>query len=104
MRQVNILEAKTDFSKLSSDRYWAVNLSNMRYKDPDDATIEIRICKGTLKASTTVASFDFFLHIVRNARRVPWKDIGNLKLWFKGIKDKNTIDYIKARHAFEGAF
>ena len=97
----------TSFRKLAGDRYWAVNLTNMRYSDCDGdgkSTIEIRICRGTLKAETMLASHDFFLHIVRNAKKVPWSKITDLKLWFKGIKDQNTIDYIKSRHAFEGAF
>ena len=97
------ITSKTEFRRLRGDRYWAVNLCNMN-KGENSSTIEIRICRGTLVASTTVASFDFFLHIVRNAKSVPWKDISNLSRWFKGIKDKNTIDYIKSRHAFEGAF
>ena len=97
------ITSKTEFRKLRGDRYWAVNLCNMN-KGENSSTIEIRICRGTLKAETTVASFDFFLHIVRNAKNIPWKDIGNLKLWFKGIKDKLTIDYIKSRNAFVSEF
>ena len=91
---------RTDFEELRNDRYYAVNLQNFY----GIGTIEIRICKGTLKASTMLASADFFLHIVRNAKRISWKNIDNLSLWLKGIKRKSTIDYIKARHAFEGCF
>lgn len=92
---------KTSFRSLSRDRYYAVNLDNLI---DGIGTIEIRICKGTLKTETMLASADFFLHIVRNAKRISWKNIDNLNLWFKGIKNKNTITYIKNRHAFDGAF
>lgn len=90
----------TNFDDIADNRYFAVNLDNF-YRI---GTIEIRICKGTLKTNTMLASWDFFLHIVRNAKRISWKNIDNLKLWLKGIKDKNTIEYIKSRHAFVGAF
>ena len=92
---------KTPFSKLKDDRYFAVNVQNM---GRSIHTIEVRIIRGTLNVSTSQASTDFFLHIVRNAKRIAWKNIGDLKLWFKGIKDHNTIDYIKSRNAFVGAF
>ncbi len=95
------ISRNTSFDYLRNDRYRAVNVQNM---GRGIHTIEIRICKGTLKTETMLASADFFLHIVRNAKRISWKNIDNLKLWFKGIKNKNTINYIKARHAFEGAF
>lgn len=90
------------FDDLRNDRYWAVNLQNMFRSRK--GTIEIRVCKGTLKAKTMLASADFFLHIVRNAKKIAWKNIENLSLWLKGIKNKDTIEYIKARHAFVGAF
>lgn len=92
---------ETSFRSLSRDRYYAVNLDNLI---DGIGTIEIRICKGTLKTETMLASADFFLHIVRNAKRISWKNIDNLNLWFKGIKNQNTITYIKNRHAFEGCF
>ena len=90
------------FDKLCYDRYRAVNLTNLFTNKR--GTIEIRLPRGTLKASTTRATVDFFLHIVRNAKNISWKNIHNLKLWFKGIKDKNTIDYIKSRDAFVSEF
>lgn len=99
-----VIDKNTDFRRLADDRYHAVNLTNMEYDDCGIGTIEIRICQGTINAKTTLASVDFFLHIVRNAKRIAWKNIGDLKLWFKGIKDKNTIDYIKSRNAFVGSF
>lgn len=107
LRQFNRGEAideTTDYWKLSNDRYWAVNLTNLDKSSERKGTIEIRICKGTLKASTTRASFDIFLHIVRNAKNISWKNINNLKLWLKGIKRQETIDYIKSRHAFSEMF
>lgn len=91
------------YYNLRNSRYWAVNLTNM-LKSRTKSTIEIRVCKGTLKASTMLASADFFLHIVRNAKNIAWKNISDLKQWFNGIKNPNTIDYIKSRNAFEGAF
>lgn len=100
----------TKMRQLSYDhehRYRAVNLEHLyghRYDDDENGTIEIRICKGTLNTKTMLASADFFLHIVRNAKRISWKNIDNLKLWFKGINNPNTIEYIKSRNAFEGAF
>lgn len=96
------ISSKTSFRKLRETRYWAVNLTNL-FRGTK-STIEIRVCRGTLKTSTFLASHDLFLHIVRNAKRIAWKDIDNLSLWFKGIKNKNTIDYIKERNAFVGAF
>ena len=96
------ITSKTEFHRLAGDRYWAVNLTNMFSRRK--GTIEIRICKGTLKTNTMLASADFFLHIVRNAKNIAWKNIDNLSLWLKGIKNQNTIDYIKSRHAFVGAF
>ena len=98
------ISPETSYDMLSNDRYWAVNLTNLDRMGERRGTIEIRICKGTLKASTTRASFDIFLHIVRNAKNISWKNINNLKLWLKGIKRKETIDYIKARHAFSEVF
>jgi len=92
----------TDFQVLARERYYAVNLQNLFTSKRN--TIEIRLPRGTLRPQTARATIDFFRHIVRNAKNISWKNIGNLKLWFKGIKDKNTIDYIKSRKAFEGEF
>ena len=103
-RAYNIAISKdTSFNDLVDfGRYQAVNLTNM-FGDFKD-TIEIRICRGSLNTETQMASADFLLHIVRNAKRVPWKDIDNLERWFKGINNPNTIEYIKSRNCFEGAF
>lgn len=96
------INQNTDFNNLTTDRYYAVNLLNLFTNKR--GTIEIRLPRGTLNAKTTRATVDFFRHIVRNAKNISWKNIDNLKLWFKGIKNKNTIDYIKSRDAFIGEF
>lgn len=104
----------TRWRDLTDTRYHAVNLRDLRVpneygdytpsRESAKDTIEIRICRGTLNHDTFMASWDFFLHIVRNAKKVPWAKIDDLSLWFKGIKSKTTIDYIKSRNCFEGAF
>lgn len=96
------INSDTEFYDLKRNRYQAVNLQNMFRSEK--GTIEIRVCRGTLNTNTMLASADFFLHIVRNAKSIAWNKIGDLKLWFKGIKNPNTIDYIKSRNAFVGAF
>ena len=97
-----VITQKTPYENLACDRYYAVNLTNMFSNKR--GTIEIRIPRGTLNPKTSRATVDFFRHIIRNAKHISWKNINNLKLWFKGIKDQNTIDYIKSRNAFVGEF
>lgn len=87
----------TSFSDLSYDRYHAVNLTNLGRSSKD--TIEIRLCRGTLVPSTFRASFDLMLNIVRNAKRISWKNINNLSLWLKGIKPE-TKEYMASRNCF----
>ena len=85
---------------LKRDRYMAVNLTNLGKGSKD--TIEIRICKGTLNTETMLADADFFLHIVRNAKKISWKNIDNIKLWLKGLRPA-TIEHMNSRNAFVGA-
>lgn len=103
-----IPDKNTKMESLSYDhahRYFAVNLEHLARHSRDDdenGTIEIRLCKGTLNANTMLNDADFLLHIVRNAKNISWKNIDNLKLWFKGMKP-TTIQYLKDRNCFVGA-
>lgn len=94
---------ETKFSDFEyQNRYKAVNMKNL-LSEYGKSTIEIRICKGTLNPKTLRASKDFFLHIVANAKKISWKNLDNLNLWFKGIKPA-TKEYMQSRGAFVGAF
>lgn len=77
-----------------SSRYHAVNNSN-------SYTVELRVFRGTLNAETFVASVDFAYNLVKNAKDVV--DFKNVSEWLKGMRPE-TIEYIKSRGAFEGAF
>lgn len=77
-----------------SSRYHAVNNSN-------SYTVELRVFRGTLNAETFVATVDFAYNLVKNAKDVV--DFKNVSEWLKGMRPE-TIEYIKSRGAFEGAF
>lgn len=79
-----------------SARYHAINLTNY-------ATVEFRLCKGTLCPSSFFAWIDLTLRLVDASRKVEWTDIQNIKAWLEGIKPE-TMHYIKIRHAFEDVF
>lgn len=73
-------------------RYKALNL---RKKE----TIEFRFLRGTLNYKTFKASLDFLLTLVKNCKKVTWKNIDNTKMWLEGIEE-NTISYMKKRKCF----
>lgn len=78
-------------------RYYAVNLENMYTKQ----TVEVRIMRGTLNLDTFKACIDFIIRVAKNAKRIKWRDVENVKLWLNGISD-NTKRYINERDAFVG--
>lgn len=73
-------------------RYMAVNVTN-------DATVEIRINRGTLKLSTFLATIDFVYTTAINSAKIDWSDVSDDFQWLKGLK-KDTLDYIQSRNAF----
>lgn len=85
-------------------RYHTINLERFTHTNGiEDGDMEFRICKGTLNPDTFLASADLFVRLARNSNKISWKNIGNVKLWLKGLK-KETIAYLKDRGcSFEGA-
>lgn len=78
--------------KKYAGRYHAINTTNA-------ATIELRLTRGTLNASTFRACVDFMITICKNARRIKWSDVGNVSEWLRGCAPA-TLEYIRARGAF----
>ena len=74
------------------DRYMAVNTTN-------NATVEIRINRGTLKLETFLATIDFVVTTALNSIKIGWADITDDYQWLKGLK-KETLVYIQSRSAF----
>ena len=89
----NISDVKRLGKSKKEGRYYAVNNTN-----PD--TVEIRIMRGTLNPKTFLSCIDFCVNIVKNSRKVPWKDIDNISKWLNGMQPE-TEKYIRFRHAFE---
>lgn len=75
-------------------RYRAVNLCN-------NATVEFRLGRGTLKVESFNAWVDLHATICRNCHRVKNNELDNLDKWFDGIKPE-TVDYLESREAFMG--
>lgn len=75
------------------DRYRIIN--NQNY-----ATVEFRLFRGTLNEKSFFATFDFLQNIVKNAKTIKWCDVKDVSSWLKGMS-KETLEYIKSRHAFE---
>lgn len=74
------------------NRYMAVNVTN-------DATVEIRINRGTLRLETFLATIDFVYTTAVNSLKIGWADVSDDYQWLKGLK-KETYDYIQSRGAF----
>lgn len=92
-----MVKKATDLAKGKeyANRYHAVNLTNYN-------TIEIRIMRGTLNYNTFMACLDFIYKTAIRSKYIKWSEIGNSAKWLKGI-EKNTMEYIKKRGAFEDA-
>ena len=78
--------------KKYGERYQCVNINN-------EATVEIRIMRGTLKSSTFYACVDIVETIAKNSRVIKWADIEDASLWLRGISPA-TVEYLKSRNAF----
>lgn len=74
------------------DRYMAVNVTN-------NATVEIRINRGTLKLQTFLATIDFVVTTALNSVKIDWADVSDDFLWLKGLK-RDTLNYLQTRSAF----
>ncbi len=79
-----------------SARYYAVNLTN-------EATIEFRLCRGTLKLESFLAWVDLTLRLVDASRRIGWEELDDIALWLRDIKPA-TWGYVKERNAFEALY
>lgn len=77
-------------------RYRAINNCN-------DKTVEFRLCRGTLKLESFMAWVDFTLTIVKNAKRIKWRDVKKSTLWLRGLRPE-TIEHLKGLGVFGGAF
>ena len=73
-------------------RYMAVNVTN-------NATVEIRIMRGTLKLPTFLATIDFVVTTALNSLKIGWADVSDDYQWLKGLK-KETLEYLQSRSAF----
>ncbi len=86
---------KKDVKKIGKGeegRYHAINLTN-------PFTVEFRLARGTLNTKTFYAWLDICLTLVRNSKKITWKQIEDKELWLKGLKSE-TKEYIANKNAF----
>lgn len=79
-------------SEKKYDRYVAVNICPMDYQ----GTIEFRLARGTLKASTFRAWIDLHVAIIENAKRLENDTNYNWRDYIRGISPE-TAEYINSR-------
>ena len=82
--------------KEKNGRYYAVNNSNRK-------TVEFRIGRGTLKASTIKCWIELHYRLVLNAKKIKWSEINDIKKWLYKMPVE-VIEYLKSRNAFLGVF
>ena len=85
-------EATEIVKKGNSERYHAVNLTK-------GVTIEFRLGRGTLNINSFNAWNDLHDCIVKNVKKATYKNIDDLSIWLKGIK-QSTLDYLHSKNAF----